>query len=552
MLGIATFALTVAAFAQRSEVSRSQVRASLWRSQGSRSVLRSGGLKVSRSVLAAMSGDYKYVEYRPPGNVSRIAPGYYARNPEHRDGPFETSLQAAKRIAKLIGVSVASLKKKPTARPRSAVSPYDFVTKRTIKDHIYWVGQPSKGTQKLFTSLSEAGDWVAAERGVDKKDLNKTKQQFTWPELGRRLAVITTTYDDGKELPGDLEDLLKHAKQRAKDFAAEPTIELLVAQGKYGPFRSSLLRMTKKSRSSSPSGPRSKVHRPKADSPKVQKMLRSKVMQPYSADVANRAVAIFNILCDTLEDLDGTDFSEWTNNCGRNVSYHSGFVPLCRRLHVLKSKSFRSGGLRLSSAKWQYKLRDISTSALTRVCRIIQLADALHAQVENTKLRTCTDWCSAFDKCMNIASTEAVPSFGMGYTAKWTIRCMLLTRLSRHGRQLAPGRCTWSDFCKAGPDQTGNLPKLAGYKNWRRKERASGTRTTLVKHILKEVDYHGAPELVSMYLCFLNGVGQYNTESLESHVEEMSTYRREYKRTRGQNPIFTDVVKQCINNPAAK
>jgi len=73
-----------------------------------------------------------------------------------------------------------------------------------------------------------------------------------------------------------------------------------------------------------------------------------------------------------------------------------------------------------------------------------------------------------------------------------------------------------------------------------------------VKHILKEVDYHGAPELVSMYLCFLNGVGKYNTESLESHVEEMSAYRREYKRTRGQNPIFTDVVKQCINNPAAK
>ena len=95
-----------------------------------------------------MSGDYKYMEHRPPGNVSSIALGYYARSPQHREGPFETALQAAHCVAKLIGVSVASLKKKPTSGTSPVVSPYNYVTKRIINDHIYWVGQPSKGTRK--------------------------------------------------------------------------------------------------------------------------------------------------------------------------------------------------------------------------------------------------------------------------------------------------------------------------------------------------------------------------------------------------------------------
>ena len=104
-------------------------------------------------MLAAMRNDYKYVEHRPPGNVSRIAPGYYARNPEHREGPFETALQAARCVAQSLGVSVTSLKKKPTSGTSSVVSPYNYVTKRIIKDYIYWVGQPWKGMQQIFTSL---------------------------------------------------------------------------------------------------------------------------------------------------------------------------------------------------------------------------------------------------------------------------------------------------------------------------------------------------------------------------------------------------------------
>ena len=276
---------------------------------------------------------------------------------------------------------------------------------------------------------------------------------------------------------------------------------------------------------------------PNAESPKVQKMLRSTVLQKYSPEVSNRAVALFKNLSDALEDIDGTDFLEWTKNCGRNVSHHSGFIPICRRSHVLQSGAVKSGGLRLSSRVWQYKLRGISTAALKKLCDIIQVSDKMHAKLEGYELKTCTDWCSAFGQCMGIAMKESAPGL-TGYLAKWTVRCMLLNRLYRQGRKLVPGSCTWRDFCKAGPDQKCNMQVLSGYRHRR--------RNILVKALLKDVGYKAPPELVSMYLCFLNGISHYSTEALEKKIGEMSAYRREFKRTRGMNPIFADVVRECM------
>ena len=129
---------------------------------------------------------YRYVTRRLPGNKSRNAPGWYVQVPGSRAlrGPYEDEHAAAANIAKTLKVKVADLLRTPAPRSKvlgsildghEAVCKYKFVTKRVLRGKTYWVGQPTKGKQKMFTESLQAAKWTAKQRKITLKAMFKGK-----------------------------------------------------------------------------------------------------------------------------------------------------------------------------------------------------------------------------------------------------------------------------------------------------------------------------------------------------------------------------------------
>ena len=127
---------------------------------------------------------YRYVTRRLAGNKSRSAPGWYVQDPGSRKlrGPYEDELAAATSIAKTLRVKMADLLRTPAPRSKvlgfildghEAVCKYKFVTKRVLRGKTYWVGQPTKGKQKMFTESLQAAKWTAKQRKITVKAMLK-------------------------------------------------------------------------------------------------------------------------------------------------------------------------------------------------------------------------------------------------------------------------------------------------------------------------------------------------------------------------------------------
>ena len=101
-----------------------------------------------------------------------------------------------------------------------------------------------------------------------------------------------------RELPGDLDDLRRRAKSVALNRAVrdEPAIEILLAQGKYGPFRECIVASFSQSRRSkgkgskvrgSKSGPKVKLSKVRSTVKTSQsKVARTSFIVALAADVS--------------------------------------------------------------------------------------------------------------------------------------------------------------------------------------------------------------------------------------------------------------------------
>lgn len=398
----------------------------------------------------------------------------------------------------------------------SDASRFKYVTKRYLPGgRVRWMAQPSRNTQKVFSTQAAAAAWVAQVRKTSVGELRKVKSEaFTCVQLRCRLKAIATVYAQGREGPGDSEDLMKNAPLHAAAFDREPALEFLYIQGKYGPFREALARAAKRAKV----GPRSTVQ--------------------------GRAQALHGILRDAVAASSNRpgDFEVWVQCCGRNVSHHSGFVPLCQRLSIIKKSPPKcKGAFWLSSGTEQYVYCNgpsEKAQALVQLQHVIAFMDKVHRSKVRGP-RSCSEWCARYRQIEDMARTSPAPGMNAvrGYVAQCTIRALLAVRMARErigSLQVDPG-ARWRDFAGACPDSKAMMQKVVG-------ARPGPLRGMTVERALQLAEYEGPPQLLSMYLCFLHSVADCSTEFLTEHTGAMAAFRAKYKSQHGLNPVFADVV----------
>ena len=486
---------------------------------------------------------YRYVTRRLDGNKSRKAPGWYVQGPGSKvlQGPYEDEVQAAASIAKTLKVKPASLLRSQVpghqVRDEAAVSFYRHVTKRVLRDNIYWVGQPKKGRQKLFKDMVKAANWVARQRKTSTTVISKGKALHGRRQYQIRLATVLRIYGDGSEVPGDTEYLRSHAVSMEAIVEEEPAIEILDVQSKYGPFRKLLTQTSKRIPLLST------VHRSKVFVKNLhveyKPALPSKILdleKRFGVDTILRAYRLLAVLRKTIHAVEGKDFAPWVTNCGRNVSHHSGFVPMLLRFKLLRKVSRSTvSSLDLGSATGRrYELRSNNlVEVLGKLSQLIKLADAIKQKMSSVPGPTsCSAWSKAFRKLSEVVQDNPCPGMRdvKSYVPLWTMRAILLRRMYASGvSRLRLDASSWSEFAATFPDQKKMFEKVV-------------SQPLTCKAAMQESEYTGPAELMAMYLCFLGAVDHTSTGYLVKHEVTLKKARTDYKKENHQNPVLKELL----------
>ena len=474
-----------------------------------------------------------------------------------QEGPFNDEQEAAVEIAKRLKVAPHSLLREgkvqgsPDAASRSKVhkqvpklhemkgsrskvpdsqaSKFSYVTKRTLRGQMYWVGQPWWGKQKLFKNEDAAVAWVAKMRKTSVVKLRKGNKLHKFcTQVQKRLAAVLDIYGSGSEVPGDVEYLRAHAISSQKFFAMEPALEILDVQAKYGPFRDALMHCFQTSKLES-EVPKSKVYQ--------------KLQEQHGLPRLCRALRLHFTLLEAMREVEGSDFSSWVTNCGRNVSHHSGLVPMLMRLKMIQ---IAAAGDRkcfhLSSVTGRRYVvqQDSRFAVLAKLCQVIKLADTLRETLYSVQgPRSCTAWCKTFHALRDAVHDHPCPGMmdTTSYLPLWTLRALMLRRMySQSISRLRADHCSWQEFTGTFPDQKKMMTRIVAAKT----VRAGGGLSC--SQALKASTYKGPVELMAMFLCFCGAVEQVSTDFLLEHRTELKRARKEYKKTQGQNPVLMVLV----------
>jgi len=491
---------------------------------------------------------YRYVTRRVAGNRSRKTPGWYTQHPgtQNEQGPYRGEEEAAVALAKALKVNVASLLRSqvpvvrgPGVTEDAAGSTYRFVTKRVMRGHTYWMGQPSRNQQKLFKDIKQAAAWTAKVRKMTLKSLSKDSKLHNGNQYQRRLAIILRIYGEGSEVPGDAAYLRSHAKAIGAIVKQVPAIEILDVQQKYGPSRDALAEAWTSSL------PWSKVrwsHLLQEYKP-VSRTGLLDLESKYSVAIVRRAQHLLAVLRQSAQKVDGVDFTCWVTNCGRNVSHHSGFVPMLTRFKILKK--VRRSTVRVlslgSATGRRYQFRDDNLlEVLGKLCTLIRFADASQEKVPAVQgPRSCSEWSKAFHDLSRVVQENPCPGMSdpKAYVSLWTMRAMLLRRMYATGAtRLALDNSSWSDFATTFPDQKNMLGKII---------KAEPGLTC--RNAMHRGNYDGPPELLTMFLCFLGAADRTSTSFLLKHEAKLEKLRASYKKKHLQNPVLKELLKIMKN-----
>ena len=434
---------------------------------------------------------YKYVSWQQPGK--RYEGGWVGqvRDPQTGQQAYTcnrqaTQLAAAKTVAKILGVSVTALQLRP-AQGRPTTCKYMHVYPRGQQ----WRVQIGSTCDSYHSTQKEAAEAAAKILGCEARDL--VADLVPASVVRQRMSVLEPLYK--QLLPLDLEDAVGRATSSAKMYRAEPTLQLICLQGKYGPFRTALLEAWT-TLQAKPGPQRSRRPTKESRSPGVKKdeeMLK------------NRAAHVFQVLVLAVRKCSGQPMAEWVRNCG-NLSHVSGFIPVLTRLGMVTHGQGGRRNVHLGANGLPYSLPigPRRTAAAHRlISKYVQAADAF-AEVLRTPPRTCSEW---LDKLQVLtARLEPIKAPGLAssctYTLPWTFRAWAISSMRKEGIKSLGGAatCTLARFQDMFPDQKDVLGKLRRSWNVRRCQQGQAALQT-AKDLMDELAYKGPPELLTCRLC---------------------------------------------------
>ena len=274
-------------------------------------------------------------------------------------------------------------------------SNYKYVIRKVQRGRVYWCAQPARGVQRLFDTQIGAAQCVARNLGTKVNKLVKGKGETHCLDYCNRFRVILDVYDHGREGPGDFESWRQMATDKfAKEtFEREPASELLALLAKYGPFRVVFVQALS-------------VRDPRIRCPRSN-FSRSRVQSSHT-----RALKLWVALRTAAKKVAAsTDLTIWIQNCGRNVSHHSGLISLLHRLDILIRAGQKQDGFQFRRGGHFYKLKETAVAkqkSLQKLQHIIAFMD----DVSKSKVqgpRSCAEWCSATEQLRELAAKHDVP-----------------------------------------------------------------------------------------------------------------------------------------------
>ena len=123
------------------------------------------------------------------------------------------------------------------------------------------------------------------------------------------------------------------------------------------------------------------------------------------------------------------------------------------------------------------------------------------------------------------------------YLPLWTIRAMLLRRMYQEGvTRLRADNSPWQEFASTFPDQKQMLSRVV-------RGPSSQVRGYSCVEALQHSKYHGPPELMAMYLCFVGAMEKVSTNFFANNYRRLLQARQHYKVKHKQNPVLMELVK---------
>ena len=207
-------------------------------------------------------------------------------------------------------MGLSAMSKLPLLKSRGAA------TERTVRfKGVYWhKGIKAYTTRHATGTTYKTPGAAAAAIGVVRKGLKAST-------ILSRTRAIQGIYCGS--LPADAADMHQRAPVLHKLILEEPSLEPVILQLKYGPWRSAVVNAWQQHRSS------------------VQCPVFTK------RALEERARSLHTVLVAAVKEIAQTGVSRhWARNCGRGVGRHSGGAPVLRHLGVLVAARAAQHGMR--------------------------------------------------------------------------------------------------------------------------------------------------------------------------------------------------------------
>ena len=207
-------------------------------------------------------------------------------------------------------MGLSSVIELPLLKPRVVAS------KQTVRfKGVYW----HKGV-KAYTTRDATG-MTYKSPGAAAAAIDAERKGLKPSTIVSRVRAIQRIYRG--ILPADAADMHQRAPALRTLVLQEPSLEPLMLQLKYGPWRSAVAKAWQQHRSS------------------VQCPVFTK------RTLKERARSLHTVLVAAVEEIAQTGVSRrWARNCGRSVGRHTGGVPVLRHLGVLVAAKDAQRGMR--------------------------------------------------------------------------------------------------------------------------------------------------------------------------------------------------------------
>lgn len=420
---------------------------------------------------------------------------------------FSSEMEAARYSQEVAGVE-AKGKQRVRADHRARTCPvgnkYKYVSWRANRKR--WLAHIPDSMFQYFESQDEAVRAAAACLGTTRSKLligadHQGPGNFSAHNTrGRKRKLFeelwyvyshTSTRCRCSVVPGDLSASLVHHTKSKQMYATDPGLLVCSLRGKELAWKDALLRCWKAAQ----------PHDMKGVFEVLQKALAC------MASPANK----------TRSDL-------WQKHVNRNVTHHSGWLPMAQNLLPLLQKVKReSSGVLVFGTGGLYKPLQFSAKFVDAYTKFRKVGLVLRTL---PVVKSGTEWAEELSSATASAAAIGLRStIKQEYSWPWLVRTQLFAMLRSSGvRKLTTANLTSDQLATMNPDMHQHVEDLAEH-------------SLMAADVLKSVKYDGPPELFSMYCClFISSPEKFDPKAVRSSRAALIQAREKFTEEHGIPP----------------